>query len=141
MYKERDLYRRIVNAKLFIDQHYEGKIDLLAIADEAFFSKYHFIRLFKMIYGKTPHHYLIQIRIDRAKELLAKNISVFEVSDQVGFESPTSFTAVFKKITGKTPSAYQQAHRIKRSRIANNPLSAVPNCFAETSGWTKNSNF
>lgn len=97
-YEKMYLYKRIVQAKLFIDNHYAENIDLSNIADEAYFSKFHFIRLFKDIYGKTPHHYLTQVRIDNAKLLLSKNIPVTEVSFAVGFDSPTSFTAVFKKI-------------------------------------------
>lgn len=41
------MYRRIVEAKLFIDQHYYEKINLNKIANQAYFSKYHFLRLFK----------------------------------------------------------------------------------------------
>lgn len=59
------LYRRIVLAKLFIDEHYAEDIDLDAIAGEASFSKFHFIRLFKMAYGKTPHQYLTRVRIEQ----------------------------------------------------------------------------
>ena len=64
------LYRRIVQAKLFIDNNYAENIDLDNISDEAYFSKFHFIRLFKNIYGKTPHQYLIFVRIEKAIELL-----------------------------------------------------------------------
>ncbi|MFN2440773.1 MAG: helix-turn-helix transcriptional regulator, partial [Chitinophagaceae bacterium] len=48
------LYRRIVRAKLFIDDNYSENIDLDNIADEACFSKFHFARQFKKIYSKTP---------------------------------------------------------------------------------------
>ena len=61
------LYRRIVQAKLFIDKFYSEKIDLDNISDEAYFSKFHFIRLFKSIYGKTPHQYLTTVRIEKAQ--------------------------------------------------------------------------
>jgi len=140
-YEKMYLYKRIVQAKLFIDNHYAENIDLSNIADEAYFSKFHFIRLFKDIYGKTPHHYLTQVRIDNAKLLLTKDIPVADVSFTVGFDSPTSFTAVFKRITGTTPSAFQKQQQIMRSAIDANPLNVIPNCFAETHGWTKNSNF
>ena len=70
------LYRRIVQAKLFIDKFHSEKIDLNNIADEACFSKYHFIRLFKSIYGKTPNQYLKEARIENAKELIKNGKSV-----------------------------------------------------------------
>ena len=92
------LYRRIVLAKLFIDEHFADNIDLDAIAGEAAFSKFHFIRLFKMAYGKTPHQYLISVRIEKAQLLLRNGHSVSEVCFEVGFDSPTSFTGLFKRI-------------------------------------------
>jgi AraC-like DNA-binding protein len=139
-YPKMYLYRRIVQAKLFIDQHYPEALDLSAIADEAYFSKFHFIRLFKTAYGRTPHHYLIKVRIDHALGLLAKDIPVAEVSMRVGFESSTSFAALFKKQTGMSPSVYQRRQRIRKMMYQASPLTAVPNCFAEARGW-KNSNF
>ena len=67
LYPKVYLYRRIVYAKLFIDTHFAENIDLDNIADEAFFSKFHFIRVFKDIYKKTPHQYLSFVRIERRK--------------------------------------------------------------------------
>ncbi len=131
------LYKRIVQAKLYIDRHYAEKIDLSNIADEATFSKYHFIRLFKSMYGKTPHQYLTQVRIHAAKILLTKNISVSEVCDSVGFDSVTSFAGLFKKITGYTPSVYQQQQQKRNVQLRECPIHFVPNCFAETYGWKK----
>ena len=51
------LYKRIVQAKLFIDNNYFKNIDLDNISDEANFSKFHFMRLFKNAYGKTYFSY------------------------------------------------------------------------------------
>jgi AraC-like DNA-binding protein len=134
------LYKRIVQAKLFMDSHYAEKMDLENIADEAHFSRFHFIRLFKSCYGLTPHQYLTRVRITAAKELLSNGHSVSGVCFTVGFESVTSFTALFKSITGLTPSAYQYETRCRQENIKVNPLRFVPNCFAETHGWIKNSN-
>jgi AraC-like DNA-binding protein len=135
------LYKRIVQAKLFIDTQFSDDIDLDNIADEAYFSKFHFIRLFKTIYGKTPHQYLTRVRIESAKELLQKDTSVTETCFSVGFESITSFTALFRKYTKLCPSEYQQQFKKRRTQIVRSPLQFIPNCFAEQKGWTKNSNF
>ena len=124
------LSKRIVQAKLFIDQHYAEKIDLGNIAEEAHFSKFHFIRLFKKVYGKTPHHYLTRVRIEQAKLLLLKRNTVAEVSLDIGFESVTSFTGLFKKIVGITPSIFQQQQQARRMNIAMSPFRYIPNCFA-----------
>jgi AraC-like DNA-binding protein len=135
------LYNRIVKAKLFIDKNFGEKIDLDQIADEAYFSKFHFVRLFKSIYGKAPHQYLIQVRIDNARKLLQANVSVTDTCYIIGFESISSFSALFKKCEGKTPSDYQQEYFLRQQRMKVKPLAFIPNCFAEQKGWAENSNF
>ena len=135
------LYRRVVQAKLFIDVHFADNIDLDNIADEAYFSKFHFIRLFKSIYNKTPHQYLIQVRIENAKLLLTTESTVSEACYSVGFTSMGSFSILFKKLVGISPSEYQNRQHQRKAAIAERPLHFIPNCFAENKGWTKNSNF
>jgi len=135
------LYRRIVQAKLFIDNNYGEQIDLRGIADEAYFSKFHFIRLFKMAYGKTPHQYLTAVRIDKAQLLLQNDASVTETCFAVGFESLTSFVGLFKRLTGISPSIYRQQQQQRKKEISCIPLKFIPNCFAAQNGWTENSNF
>jgi len=128
-------YRRIVQAKLYIDDHYGDSIDLNNIADEAYFSKFHFIRAFKNTYGKTPHQYLIYVRIEKACELLKTGMPVSEVCYTVGFESLSSFSGLFKRIAGLSPSAYVAQQQNLQQQIKKSPLSFVPACFAEKSGW------
>lgn len=131
------LYRRIVQAKLFIDVNYADKLNLDVSSGEAFFSKYHFIRLFKAAYGFTPHQYLTKVRVDKAKLLLEKGEPPSDVCFKVGFESITSFTALFKKHSSLSPGKYQEACREKQRLIKEKPLRFIPNCFAEAKGWTK----
>ena len=131
------LYRRIVQAKLFIDSHYASAIDVNNIADEAYFSKFHFIRLFRKIYHKTPHQYLTAVRIEQAMQLLKSDIPVSEVCYTVGFESFSSFSGLFKRIVGITPSAYAAQQQKIKIEIAESPLTFVPGCFAEKHGWMK----
>lgn len=129
------LYRRVVQAKIFIDENYSSKIDLANIADEAAFSKFHFIRLFREIYGKTPHQYLISVRIEKAKDLLTNGAAVSQTCLAVGFESLTSFSGLFKKITGMAPSVYLEQQKKRKAEISEVPLGFIPNCFAEAKGW------
>jgi AraC-like DNA-binding protein len=137
------LYKRVVQAKLFIDVHFGENMDLDNISDEAHFSKFHFIRLFKNIYGKTPYQYLTSVRIENAKRLLEKEISVTETCFAVGFDSVTSFTGLFKRHTKLSPSVYQQRFLQRQEEIKKAPLQFIPNCFAEQKGWvkTEKSNF
>lgn len=135
------LYRRIVLAKLFIDQHFSEPIDLSAIANEAYFSKFHFIRLFKKAYDKTPHQYLTWVRIEQAKLLLQSKINIADACFSVGFEEVSSFTHLFKRITKLTPSVYQQQQLQRQIEISSDPLKFIPGCFAEKKGWKKSRNF
>jgi AraC-like DNA-binding protein len=135
------VYRRIVQAKLFIDHHYAETIDLDNISDEAYFSKFHFIRLFKKAYEKTPHQYLISVRIEHAKLLLQQQKLVSEVCFEVGFSSISSFTGLFKKIVGQTPSDYSNEQKQRQQDIQQKPLGYVPGCWAEMKGWKEKSNF
>ena len=135
------LYRRIVQAKLFMDENFQDDIDLDSIADEAFFSKFHFIRLFKMVYGKTPHQYLISVRIEKARLLLQSDMRIADICFAVGFDSISSFTGLFKRMTSTTPSFYQKQQLKRKKEINESPLSFIPNCFAENKGWTKDRNF
>lgn len=140
-YPKQYLYRQIVRAKLYIDANYSSAIDLDNIADEACFSKFHFARLFRNIYSKTPHQYLTELRIQRSKNLLEQGASVKEVCFAVGFDSITSFTGLFKRRIGLTPAAFQRERLKRKSEIRQIPLKHIPNCFAEKKGWMQNSNF
>ncbi|MEQ8477852.1 AraC family transcriptional regulator [Fulvivirga sp.] len=135
------LFRRIVQAKLYIDQYYSEKIDLSNISDEANFSKFHFIRLFKSAYGKTPHQYLKYVRIEKAKGLLKDGIPVTAVCYAVGFDSLSSFSGLFSKTVGLSPSEYLGRQKMIKEQITKRPLAFVPGCYAFQHGWTENSNF
>ncbi len=135
------LYRRIIQAKLFIDFNYADKIDLDNISDEAYYSKFHFIRLFKQIYRKTPHQYLTSVRLDNAKQLLNKGLTVSEVCYSVGFESLSSFSGLFKKSFGISPLEFLSKQVTRKKEIETNPLKFIPGCLAMKNGWLKNSNF
>jgi AraC-like DNA-binding protein len=136
-YPKMYLYRRLVQAKLFIDAHYAEPIDLNAIADEAYFSKFHFIKQFKSIYRLTPHQYLISRRIEKAQELLKAGSMVSDVCYRVGFESLPSFSGLFKRVTGVTPSAYLAQQQDLKAQILEAPLTFIPGCFAHKNGWLK----
>lgn len=135
------LYKRVVQAKLFMDAHFSKPIAMDAISGEACFSKYHFIRLFTKLYGKTPHQYLIAVRINQAMLLLRAGQPVSEVCSAVGFESLSSFSSLFRRRTGLSPARYLKQQQEKKIQIHKTPLAFVPGCFAHQFGWNKNSNF
>ena len=130
-YPRQYMYMRAVRAKLFIDSNFASAIDLNKIADEACFSKFHFVRLFKEIYGRTPHQYLTDVRIEKAKEYLDEGMTVAYSCFKVGFDSISSFTGLFKRRTGRTPRQFQIEREKFRESVANTPRNHIPSCFAE----------
>lgn len=98
-----------VNTKKYIDANFNKALNLDVIAHLQFTSKYHLIRVFKKYHGITPRQYLINKRIERAKEILKSGKSVSEACYEIGFESVTSFSHLFKTKTGKSPSVYRRA--------------------------------
>ena len=111
IYPHDDLTKKIVESKTYINRHYSSDINLNKIASKALVSKFHFIRLFKKYYGRTPNQYLQEVRIAKAKKLLQSGKSIDTVCISVGFTSKTSFTALFRKMTGTTPLVYQQGKK------------------------------
>lgn len=135
LYPKIYFYRRLVQARLFIDKHFDQRINIDAIAGEAWFSKFHFIRSFKKIYRQTPHQYLTHVRLEKAKLMLQTAMPVTAACYACGFESIGSFTTLFKKTTGCTPSAYRRQQLCLTADRQATPLKYIPACFAEKNGW------
>lgn len=124
--RDADLARRLDNARAYIDGNFETSIDLDAIAHAAAFSRFHFHRLFSQRFGLTPHEYMTERRVERARELLgATEMPITEVCLAVGFESLGTFSTMFRRHVGHAPSRYRRV--IVQNRWQ--PLAVVPWCF------------
>jgi AraC-like DNA-binding protein len=116
-------YVHLLRAKDLIDREYAQPLEVAALARAAHASTAHFARSFKQAFGETPHRYLQRRRIERAKELLREtDLTVTEVSLEVGFQSLGSFSSAFHELVGAPPSDYAQ-----RWRTAAPP--PIPACF------------
>ena len=127
-----DIYQRIATAKIFIDENYYESIGLEEISQQAFLSRFHFHRLFTKIYRSTPHRYLTQKRIEKAKQLLAENKAINDVCSEVGFESIGSFSTLFKKEIGFAPTLYRNMAWLKKKKKKKQPQKFIPHCFIES---------
>jgi AraC-like DNA-binding protein len=126
-----DIYQRIVAAKMYIDENYQESIDLDTISQQAFLSRFHFHRIFRQVYQRTPHQYLTRKRLEKAKVLLADNKPVMEVCNEVGFESIGSFSVLFKKEIGFAPQYYRNMAWLKKQAQKEQPKRAIPHCFIQ----------
>jgi len=85
----------------------EDKFSVDEMAQNAFISKYHFIRSFKSEVGLTPHQFQVQNRIRKAQRLISEAETITEVALTTGFCDQSHFIRQFEKYVGLTPSAYK----------------------------------
>ena len=120
-----DVYERLCRAREFIDLCYDLPLNLDQMSSQACFSRYHFLRLFRQAFNKTPHQYLVERRIEKAKELLgARDLRVTDVCFEVGFQSLGSFSSLFHKSVGHAPVTYRE-----KSRESQAAKRQIPGCF------------
>lgn len=92
----------------YINDNLNQEISLDSLAVLVGMSNYHFARLFKQSTGIAPHKYVVQCRIEKAKEFLKHtNLSISQISVDLGYESQSHFAMLFKRHTGVTPSRYR----------------------------------
>lgn len=104
-----DIYRRLALGKDIIHSSYDAQLDLDAISRETGMSKFHFLRLFKAQYGRTPHQYLTEVRMQKAMHLLLHTQdSITEISSGLGYEYPNSFIKSFRKTYETSPQRYRK---------------------------------
>ena len=91
-----------------IQQRYWDRLSLSALARQVGMSKYRLSHRFREVLGVTFRDYLLRVRLERAKRLLAAgHVSITAVAQDVGFGDLPRFDKVFKRYTGFTPSAYR----------------------------------
>lgn len=92
----------------YIDAYLDRNIKLADLAQLLDMSPFHFSRLFKQSIGMTPHQYLSQQRVERAKQLLKKTDRlIIDIALECGFSSHSHLSKQFRQITGMTPKAYR----------------------------------
>jgi AraC family transcriptional regulator len=88
----------------YIEAHLIEDIRLSELATVTGLSSSHFARAFKVSMGLTPHRWLVEQRIHRAKRLMTKNAKPISVAANLaGFATQSHFTKAFRRVTGTTP--------------------------------------
>lgn len=93
----------------YMNEYYNSNISIDEICKNIYISSCHFQRIFKKHMNQTPYNYLMEIRVNRAKEkLLEEKMPIEEIARLCGFVSATHFSAVFKRMEGISPSAFRK---------------------------------
>lgn len=102
--------KQLQQVTAYIHQHISQNISLAELAAIVQISPSYFSSLFKQSTGLAPHQYVIQCRIDRAKQLLQQgNLSIAEVAHNLGFTHQSHLSRHFKRLVGVTPKAFLQS--------------------------------
>lgn len=102
-----------------IRTEFAAPLSLDRLAAEARVSKYHFGRLFRQATGVTPHAYLVRVRLDAAREMLAEtDLGVGQVARRCGYASASHFAAAFAADFGLPPGGYRRLSRPDAARPA-----------------------
>ncbi|WP_331373360.1 AraC family transcriptional regulator [Sinorhizobium chiapasense] len=97
-------------AKELLEANLDGDISLRALAMECGLSRSHFTRAFRATTGVAPHQWLLQRRIERAKDLLHDTKqTIAEVALSCGFADQSHFTRIFTRVVGTSPHAWRQS--------------------------------
>jgi AraC family transcriptional regulator len=93
----------------YIEEHLNESISLEDLAQVAEISPNYLIALFRQSMGMTPHKYVIQMRVERARALLKqKQLTLLEIAQHCGFLDQSQFTTVFRRYAGVAPGHFRR---------------------------------
>ena len=103
--KKAVLARRAAN---YVEQNLQRPLSVSEVAEHCCVSPCHLTHVFKAELGVSPVRYMQQMRVDRAKRLLAdESIFVYEVAHKIGLDDPFYFSRMFKKVSGLSPEEFR----------------------------------
>jgi AraC family transcriptional regulator len=95
-----------------LNERLGSKVTLARLAGECGVSVAHFGRAFKQTTGRTPHHWLVEQRVEHAKQLLVTSaLPLAEIAATCGFADQSHFTRVFSQLVGSGPGAWRRARK------------------------------
>lgn len=115
---ERKSSRECALVRLHIDAHFKESITLDQLAALAHMNKYYLVHSFTREYGVSPISYLISRRIQESRRLLeSTGHSLAQISNMLGFSSPSYFSQTFRRQMGVSPLEYRKRARAQGDRL------------------------
>jgi AraC-like DNA-binding protein len=109
--------RCVRNLRSFLTENFSRKLSVAEMAAVCGLSTSHFARAFSRTFGKSPHQYVLDLRLDHAERLLSDGrMSIADVAHQCGFASQSHLTTMMKKHRDMTPMQAQAGALTFRSR-------------------------
>ena len=104
-----ELFQRVTTAHEYIRAFFTEPLQLADIAKVACLSPNHLLRSYAQVFGKTPHQHISELRIEKAKKLLANlDLNMTDITFEIGFLNPVSFSKMFKQHIGMSPLHYRK---------------------------------
>ncbi|WP_110685453.1 helix-turn-helix transcriptional regulator [Salinicola aestuarinus] len=100
---------RLARTAALIRQRCAEPLTLAWLAERSAMTPSHLVRLFKREYGITPHAFLLDCRIRRAREALSAGRPIAEVAHDWHFADQAHFQRIFKRVTATTPNRFRRA--------------------------------
>ena len=112
--RESSTHSIILPAILYIENNYQNpKLSNAELAEQCNISKVYFRKIFTETYKTTPKQFIVDIRINKAKQLLSDGfLNIGAVAEECGFTNQYHFCRLFKEKTGITPTEYMKRNRI-----------------------------
>lgn len=104
-----EIERQVAQAIRWLTLQYSQPISIEQMAQSLGYHRTHLSKMFKQYTGMSPMNYLLKIRMERAKLLLAGTLTIEQVSSSVGFSDPLYFSKQFKKWCGQSPTEYRNS--------------------------------
>ncbi|MBQ7976447.1 MAG: AraC family transcriptional regulator [Clostridia bacterium] len=100
--------RYITAAVSFMECYYGSGIKTSDVAKQLQLDRTYFYRIFKSETGKSPSRFLMELRINKAKQLIRENVDLKNIAYAVGLKDVYYFSALFKQIEGISPGQYKK---------------------------------
>lgn len=104
-----ELYKRVQIGHEYLSAYFSEQVTITDAAKVACMSTNHFLRSYKQLFGRSPHQYVTERRLQEAKKMLSNSdLTVTQICMEVGFQSPSSFSLLFSKRFGESPVRWRE---------------------------------